>query len=719
MAAVYSVRVTSRTGPWSGPDLQVTYSGSDPTLFGAVTAPVSDTSGDVDLGATVIEPGAGGEAFNILDAAVNGARFVESLAGAPPATALRLAWHAGASWTTGFVRSGVTVYLDGDEGYDDCVILHEFGHYAMWKYSTDESPGGIHYVNVADQDPRLSWSEGFASFFQSAVRAWLGDPYPGWYVDTHGTPGRGQLFFSFEAEGPSFHLSGIGSEVVVDALLWDIVDGPDTPGDDSPGTDDDGLHLSPALVWDTVAGPVRLADTVTLEDFWDGWFDPSVNGGHRPEMESAFGALGAEYFPDAFEDDAAGVLLTPDGSSQHHTFYPAGDLEPFRLPLSAGDPVTVETLNLLSYGDTFLEVFDARGAPLGSSDDRAPGDASSLVSFAAPADGTYLVHVTRAFGGVFSRYTVYGSYDIRAVPGIAGSSPLVELPSTNGTADRQAGAGVAFADYDGDNRPDLYLVNNTVVGSATAKDVLFRNAGNRIFTPVTAAAGLGDPEGGIAVAWGDYDNDGDPDLFLSDHGLYRNLGDGTFRDATASSGVADIGREFDAAWVDADGDGFLDLFVVRRDGPSALWHNRGDGTFVDVAPDAGFGFAPEPGDDAYSCAWADADGDGRPDLFMTFASGASGHALFRNLGGNRFTDVTAAAGLLDPDPATGGAWGDVNNDGAPDLFVASSGRNRLYLNRGDGTFEDRSADYGVDDPERPRARALPTSTWTGIWTSTW
>lgn len=694
--AAYQVRVESHTGTWPGPALQVTVSGSNPTLYAAVTGSVTGPGGDVDLGDTVIEPGSGGEAFNILDQALDGVRFTATLAATPPSAALRLAWNPSAGWTTGFVRSGVIINLDKDEAYDDCVVLHEFGHYAMWHYSTDESPGGLHYINVSDQDPRLSWSEGFASFFQSAVRAWRGDPYPSWYVDTYGTPGAGQLFFSFEAEGPSYHVYGIGSELVVDALLWDLVDGPGTPGDGRPG-DDDPLELPVQLVWDTVAGPMKTASTITLEDFWDGWFDPSVNGDHRADLETTFAALGVEYFPDAYENDAAGTPLIPDGSTQHHTFYPAGDLEPFTLDLQAGDAVTVETLNILNYGDTYLEVLDSRGAPVGSSDDRSPGDPSSAVSFTAAAADTYLVHVTRAFGGDYSQYTVYGSYDIRAVPGIPGPAPLAEIPGGGGTDDSQAGAGAAFADYDRDGLADLYLVNNTVVGAAYAKDVLFRNRGDRTFSQVTAAAGLGNPEGGIAVAWGDYDNDGDPDLFVSDHGLYRNRGDGRFTDVTASSGVVDIGREFDAAWVDADGDGRLDLFVVRRDGPSALWHNQGDGTFTDVAPDAGFGFAPSPGEDAYSCAWGDADGDGRPDLFMTYAS-TRGQRLFRNLGNNRFTDVTAASGLVSTEPATGGVWGDVNNDGALDLFVAATGPNRLYLNRGDGTFDDRSGDYGVDDP---------------------
>jgi hypothetical protein len=365
------------------------------------------------------------------------------------------------------------------------------------------------------------------------------------------------------------------------------------------------------------------------------------------------------------------------------------------LDLQAGETFTVETLNIFGYGDTFLEILDPGLATVTVNDDRSATELSSVISFTPATTGIHTVRVTRSFADNRSMRTIYGSYDLRAVPGVSNQNSLVPVGSAAGLNSQRFGVGVAFADYDLDGFVDLYLVNNAGAGPAGGQDEFFRNNRDLTFVDVTGIANLGTPEGGLAVAWGDYDNDGDPDLFVSDHGFFRNNGNGTFNDLTSSSDLVDIGREFDAAWVDADLDGYLDLFVVRRDGPSALWHNDGDGTFTDVAAGAGFDF-PVDGGEAYSCSWGDYDGDGLPDLFMALR-GDPGHALYRNLGNNQFVDVTDAAGLGAVDPATSGVWGDLTGDGRLDLFVASLAHNRLYVNLGNGTFAERGAEYGVHE----------------------
>ena len=701
----FRVRVLTRTEAWGEARLRVLFSVTNAVPYDIVTDSFARPASGESVGDFVAEPEQGGEGFNLLDSCLRGMDVVNSLAGSYPDWRVTVYWNEASTQGSYFQPWSNTIYLVGDEGYDDCIVTHEFGHFVAANYSKDDSPAGIHYVDDSNQDLRLAWSEGWASYFQSAVRASSGDPYPSWYVDTFGTPGKGQLWFSYDCEGPGYAVHGAGSEVVVQGLLWDIEDGPDTP-DPWPGTDDDPLHLPRSDTWKVFTGPLRNATYVSLEDFWDGWFSPQGNNHHRAEMEQTFGALGAEFFPDSLEDDddpASAVELALDGVPVHHTFYPVGDEDYQRFSLDAGEGVTVETLNIVGFGDTYLEILGPDSTVIGFNSNRSGGDMSSLVAFTAPAAGTYTVHVQREFTGD-AIYSTYGSYDLRGMRGVAHPVAMVPSPASSGVLDAGFGVAAGWADYDGDGAPDLYVVNNTAQGVSTSHDVFFHNLGNGSFANVTTSAGLGSPEGGIAVTWGDYDNDGFPDLFVSDHGLYHNLATGRFEDVTAASGVEDIGREFDAAWVDADADGLLDLFVLRRDGPSALWHNNGDGTFTDIAPEAGFAF-PDSGGDSYGCAWGDYDGDRLPDLFLAQQSDPV-HVLYHNLGGNRFEDVTTAAGVAGTDPAAGAAWADVNNDERLDLFVASNGADRLYVNRGDGTFADESERYGVNDPGLAKGAAF-------------
>jgi hypothetical protein len=710
VSSIYRVRILSTTAPtWGGSILRVrTSSAQGGAFFSATTPNQNNVAGDVDWGDQIVEPGAA-EGFNLLDCIIEGSRQVELLSGSLPSANLNVFWNANSTNGTYFTLNNSSIYLLGDEGYDDCVVLHEFGHFVAAHYSKDDSQGGEHFLDDDKQDPRLAWSEGFASYFQSSVRKRLGDPYPSWYVDTWGTPGAGQLLFSYDSEGASLtgqgtpdnhvvfqgiYVRGTGSEVVVQALLWDLEDGPETPGDTDPGVDDDALELGPQPWWAVIHGPLTAAFAVSLEDFWDGWFALGLN--HQPEMEASFSALGAEYFADAFEDDDAepeGKPLLANNQSVHHTFYPVGDVDFHTLHLEVGLPVLVETSNIESYGDTFLEI--TNGDSTWSNEDRSFAEMASSVRFTPPVTGDYTIRVQRSFHNFGSQITNYGSYDLRAVVGAPANPILTQL--TNAAPDAGFSVGVAFADADMDNLPDLYVVNNSGCGVDRGKDAFYHNDGALSFTNETGPAGFGSSEGGIAAAWGDYDRDGDPDLFVSDHGLYQNNGHGTFTDVTATSGVVDIGREYDASWVDTDGDGWLDLFVLRRDGASVLWRNQHDGTFADVTSATGLVF-PEDGGSAVGCAWADYDGDLRPDLFIARRSQAA-QALYHNLGGNQFEDVTVAAGLLSDIPASGGVWGDVSGDGRPDLFVASNGPDRLYINNGNGTFTDKAHEYGVDVSE--------------------
>jgi ASPIC and UnbV/FG-GAP-like repeat len=217
--------------------------------------------------------------------------------------------------------------------------------------------------------------------------------------------------------------------------------------------------------------------------------------------------------------------------------------------------------------------------------------------------------------------------------------------------------------------------------------------------------------GGITAV--DYDNDGFYDLFIPDgveSKLFRNRGDGTFEDVTAAAGLAGLDGVSAAIFADYDNDGFKDIFVSRTFRPNQLFHNNGDGTFTDVTRKSGIG------EDSCTtvAAWADYDNDGFLDLYVGryldprkdipttfYARNGEPNQLYHNNGDGTFTNVTAKAGVGERGLCLGVVWGDVNDDGYPDLYVVNDfGRKTLYRNNRNGTFTDitvksRTLAYGA------------------------
>ena len=240
------------------------------------------------------------------------------------------------------------------------------------------------------------------------------------------------------------------------------------------------------------------------------------------------------------------------------------------------------------------------------------------------------------------------------------------------------GPGLAILDYDGDGLQDIYLVNGGVtydLGAVHAANVLYRNRGGGRFEDVTARAGVGDRHFGHGANAADLDGDGDVDLFVTNYGrntYYRNRGDGTFEDATEEAGLGDESWSTGAAFADADGDGDLDLYVANYVGFDARTTPRLGNSrcvFMGVSVFCGpRGLTPVQ--DRY----------------------------YRNRGDGTFEDATAAAGLQRPEPyyGLGVIFGDIDQDGDPDLYVADDATpNLLYLNRGDGTFVEEGLLRGV------------------------
>ena len=265
------------------------------------------------------------------------------------------------------------------------------------------------------------------------------------------------------------------------------------------------------------------------------------------------------------------------------------------------------------------------------------------------------------------------------------------------------GSGAAWGDFDNDGYLDLYVCD--IAGPLNAEpdpaggNRLYRNNGNGTFTDVTAKAGVGYRGVSMGAAWADFNNDGRLDLAVSNFGslvLYRNNGDGTFTDVTRAAGL-DRFRGFWAgiSWADYDRDGYADLYVCGyvqyrfRAGdlsktsqqfstvvpftlnPSSyppernlLLHNQGNGTFADVARQAG---VANPDGRSLSASWCDFDGDGWPDIYV--ANDVSDNAMYRNLGNGRFQDVSHSAWVADYRGAMGLGVGDFDRDGDFDIFI--------------------------------------------------
>jgi enediyne biosynthesis protein E4 len=308
------------------------------------------------------------------------------------------------------------------------------------------------------------------------------------------------------------------------------------------------------------------------------------------------------------------------------------------------------------------------------------------------------------------------------------------------------GPGCAFLDYNGDGHLDIYAVNGHTLDPDVVPDqtnILYHNRGDGTFLDVAEKSGTNDGGYGVGVTAADYDNDGDADLYISNYGpnaLYRNDGDGSFTDRTTHAGVGDDLWGTGSAWLDFDNDGALDLYVANyvtysldvagkdltpymvaadeiptqdlRAYPSpdnfagsadVLYRNQEDGTFADVTARAG---VLNPDGKGMGVVCADYDADGDVDIFV--ANDQSPNFLYQNAADGTFVDVALIAGVGYSgdgrmEASMGADFGDYDNDGLLDLVVPNFHHEptSLYRNEGDGMFSYESSRSGIGGDSLP------------------
>jgi hypothetical protein len=291
---------------------------------------------------------------------------------------------------------------------------------------------------------------------------------------------------------------------------------------------------------------------------------------------------------------------------------------------------------------------------------------------------------------------------------------FTDITAQAGINNPAKGACVAMVDYDGDGYIDIYVGNGgAFLEPLGMPNILYRNNGDGTFTDVAAQAGIADERQTQGAAFGDVDNDGDPDLYVANdfgiNALYLNNGDGTFQDVTQTAGVKGaidiIGGEeapngYGAAMADTDNDGYLDIYVVNLGGANILYHNNGDGTFTDVTAQEDVGAGSAMLGAGTAVVFSDTDSDGRLDLYA--ANGYGLPSFFYLNSGTGYDDATGSAGVGEHDDAEGAVFGDYDNDGDMDLYVTNTASAEgaplpdvLYRNDGSGVFDDVTSEAGL------------------------
>lgn len=310
-----------------------------------------------------------------------------------------------------------------------------------------------------------------------------------------------------------------------------------------------------------------------------------------------------------------------------------------------------------------------------------------------------------------------------------------------GIADQFGGLGLSMADYDNDGFVDVFVPRGAwMVRYGKDRNSLLHNNGDGTFTDVTEEAGLGAPDWPcLATSWGDYDNDGDLDLYIGNERLekrvvapsqlFRNNGDGTFTDVAKEAGVTNMGHARGVHWGDYDNDGWLDLAISNFMWENRLYHNNGDGTFTDVAAAEGFAFAGFR-ERTFGCWFMDINNDGWLDLFTssyplesTVNPSAASYfgdkgsyekcQVLINDGSGHFVDKTVEFGMDKTHLTMGFNFADVDSDGWMDIFLSTGSPpfealvpNLLYKNVEGKRFKNVTTSAGLGHLQKGHGAAF-------------
>lgn len=301
-----------------------------------------------------------------------------------------------------------------------------------------------------------------------------------------------------------------------------------------------------------------------------------------------------------------------------------------------------------------------------------------------------------------------------------GDGTFTDHAAQAGLSGQLGGLNLIQADYNNDGCTDLLVLRGAWQPENVAqRKSLLRNNCNGTFTDVTSQSGLATATNTQTAVWADINNDGLLDLFAGNETgpsqLFLNKGDGTFEDISHSAGIDQTSFAKGVVAADYDNDGYMDFYVSNQTGPNFLYHNNHNGTFTEIASQAGV-----PGAGRGFAAWFfDYDNDGWPDLFVASYYGSVEESLktyfglpykagtlklYRNLGNGAFRDVTKEAGLDKIFMTMGANFGDVDNDGYPDMYLgtgnpsyASLLPNVLLRNKDGKSFVDVTASSGTGE----------------------
>ena len=383
------------------------------------TVPVNTANATFNAGAFLTQDTTGfgvAQAFNVLDQAVDAFDYLASSAGIgrypTPSEFIVYGWDGPSSdsegsnyfWQGVFIQSISSGGSDTD-GWSDMVILHETGHWASDMFSNDHNPGGQHFIGDINQDPRLSYGEGYATFFASEVREFRStrlngggqpiDNHVSFYADLTvppTLPNTGGLGFAYDIETGLFNtgavIGQIGSacETNVTSAMWDVVDGTTTK-DESPGADDETQDDTGTKCWQVLrnyVAPLIPPNWITVEDFYRGWFVVNGAGFQQAQMESAF--VGLAKMP--FKEDAI---------EQNDDILHASTVTPLAYSVAGGGGVVLNELDLGAEDKVELQNTGNTAVSLANWTVSAYWSGGSLTytipnPFSLPAGSTVVIH---------------------------------------------------------------------------------------------------------------------------------------------------------------------------------------------------------------------------------------------------------------------------------------------------------------------------------------